>query len=190
MSARALIIAAVLLFAPIAQATTVLQVDMNELTLTSQWVVRATVLTVTNVDLTEQGQSVFTDYELVITDVFRGRDVPVRYTLRMPGGSRGDGAQLKIPGMPVLAAGQDVVLFLERTSLGHVPTGLGQGVWPVITTPSGDEWVQQVIGSVHLMRRNAAGRLEDGRPELLPLARPVEDLAAEVLAVEAAYPNR
>jgi hypothetical protein len=39
--------------------------------------------------------------------------------------------RMVVPGMPRFEVGQEVVLLLERTPTGHIPTGLGQGVFDV-----------------------------------------------------------
>ena len=69
-----------------ARATTVLQVTVAQMTETSQWVVRAHVLGSRVVDLREYGQGLFTDVDLLITDVYSGSNVPEVYTLRLVGG--------------------------------------------------------------------------------------------------------
>ena len=95
-----------------AQATTVLKVDTHQLATTSEWVVRATVTSVKNVDLRKEGRGIFTDVDLTFTEIYGGKKVPSRYTLRLIGGPGVDGTVLQIPGMP-RCVGEDVVLFLE-----------------------------------------------------------------------------
>lgn len=163
-----------------AAATTVLQVDLRGLTTTSQWVVRAQVLATRNVDLLDRNKGVFTDVDLLITHVYRGANVPHLYTLRMIGGTATNGNRLKVPGMPVFKAGEDVVLFLEATSMGHIPTGLGQGVWRVLTTPNGDEWARQSMGDVHLLKRGADGRLGPADPSTTHATRALDDLVSDI----------
>ena len=142
-----------------AQATTVMKVDTGQLANTSEWVVRATVTSVTNVDLRREGRGLFTDIDLTFTEIYGGKKVPSRYTLRLIGGTGKDGVVLKIPGMPQFRTGEDVVLFLEKTPTGHIPCGLGQGVFHVLQTPSGDHWVRQATGHVNLLKRARNGRL-------------------------------
>ncbi|MCB9729175.1 MAG: hypothetical protein H6744_18985 [Deltaproteobacteria bacterium] len=163
-----------------AHATTVLQVDLPELSLTSEWVVRARIDAVRSVDLRPNG-TFATDYDLVISEVYRGQDVPNRYTLRLPGGEGADGMAMRIPGMPAFQQGEDVVLFLERIpNGGFIPCGLGQGVWRVHLDALGRPWVTQSLDGAHLMRRDAQGRLRGVEPLLLTSARPLEALVADV----------
>lgn len=164
--------------APSASATTVLQVSIPEMTQTSQWVVQAHVLDVTSKDLRDQGQGLFTDVELLITEVYVGVAVPQTYTLRLIGGRGRDGMTLKIPGMPGFIVGEDVVVFLEATSMGHIPCGLGQGVWRMLETPSGT-WVRQSMVGAHLMRRAARGGLV-AADDVVHDVRPLHDLLDEV----------
>lgn len=179
--------ASVLLFvATAAQSTTVLKVELDDLTLTSQWVVRAVVLDVAPVDLREKGKGLFTDVELLVREVYRGTKVPARYTLRLLGGRGADGVTMKIPGMPTFKPGEELVLFLEPTAMGHIPCGLGQGVWRVLTTPSGEPWVQQAVSGLHLVTRGRDGRLREVPPVLMTDARPLADLVYDIYAIQSA----
>lgn len=165
---------------PDARATTVLQIGMQELANTSTWIVRADVLGSSVIDKRDFGEGIFTDVHLAIRDTWKGANVPAFYTLRLIGGTGADGNTLKVPGIPEFEAGEQVVLFLEATSLGHIPTGLGQGVWRVLTTPSGDEWVRQSTGSAHLMRRGADGLLGPADERLIGQALPLFDLISDM----------
>ncbi len=193
MNTKALVLMLALAAAPLsaapARATTVLQVDVPDMTVTSEWVVRARVVGVRWVDLRPQGGGLFTDVDLSVTEVYRGAEVPARYTLRMVGGRGADGIELRIPGMPTFVAGEDVVLFLEKTSVGHVPCGLGQGVWRVAVGPDGQAWVRQSTGGVHLMRRDAQGRLAHAEPALMSDARPLGELVRDIYLAQQAPPT-
>ena len=59
-----------------AHATTMLRVDVPEMTLTSEWVVRARVVDVKSVDLRSEGRGIFTDVTLQMRETYRGIDVP------------------------------------------------------------------------------------------------------------------
>ena len=78
--------------------------------------------------------------------------------------------------------GEDVVLFLERTSLGHIPCGLGQGVWRVQTDPTGRSWVRQSVSGMHLMERSPQGRLRGAHLPMLTRVKALGDLAYEIYA--------
>lgn len=179
---------------PSAQATTMLKVGVPDLTRTSEWIVRAQVKAVRDVDLRAQGRSLFTDVDLQVLDVYRGAGVPATYALRLPGGQGRDGVTMMVPGMPRFRPGDEVVLFLEKTSLGHIPCGLTQGVWRVLHTPSG-LWVRQARTTAHVLQRTpkgapGAGRLQPVAPKLLGDVRPLDDLLAEIYAnIPAASPS-
>lgn len=170
------------LLAPSAHATTVLKVDVPEMTRTSEWVVRAHVVSSESVDLRAQGDGLYTDVALTIDEVYRGTGVPATYVLRMMGGVGKDGMAITIPGMPRFAAGEEVVLFLEKTAVGHVPCGLGQGVWRILRPPVGPVLVRQSTAGLNVMARDGRGVLTSVEPTG-PVARTLTDLAAEIRAV-------
>lgn len=166
-----------------AHATTVLKVSVEEMTRTADWVVRARVLAVTNVDLQAEGKGLFTDVELVIDEVYRGQEVPSRYVLRLLGGVGKNRLAMAIPGMPRFVQGEEVVLFLEKTSVGHVPSGLGQGVWRVVRTPASMPLVLQSTADMRLMARAPSGAIVEAPAAPLLSAKLLGDLAREVRAV-------
>lgn len=167
-----------------AGATTLLRVDVPGMTMTSQWVVRADITQVSSIDLRNEGKGIFTDVVMTIREVYQGTNVPKTYTLRLVGGEGADGKVLWIPGMPGFAPGEDVVLFLEKTSLGHIPCGLGQGVWRVQHDATGTAWARQSIGSAHMFERREDGRLHHVEPRMLTSARLLNSLVAEVYATQ------
>jgi hypothetical protein len=181
---RMLLTLALILVAPAAAGTTVLRVDLEQLTHTSQWVLRAQVESVDNVDLRREGRNLVTDVHLTVLEIYKGVQVPARYTLRLPGGTGADGVSLRIPGIPTFKAGDDVVLFLEQTAVGHIPCGLGQGVWRVHKDAASQNWVRQSIGSVHLMERDSAGRLVEARPVLHSAATTLGELIGRIYAAQ------
>lgn len=171
--------------APVAHATTVLKVDVPEMTRISEWVVRARVLAVESVDLRASGDGLYTDVSLAIDEVLRGTGAPANYTMRLMGGVGRDGMALTIPGMPRFAVGEEVVLFLERIANGHVPCGLGQGVWRVVRPPVGPAVVRQSTAGLNVMAKNTKGVIAATEPQP-PVARTLTDLVAEIRAVPSA----
>ncbi|MEC9071505.1 MAG: hypothetical protein VX938_03960 [Myxococcota bacterium] len=165
-------------------ATTVLKVDVPNMTQTSEWVVQARVGSVTPADLRSEGRGFFTDVELLISNVYKGVNVPSRYVMRLVGGEGKDGMRLWIPGMPTFKKGEEVVLFMERTSLGHIPCGLGQGVWRIHKGPSGDSWVRQSVGGMHLMERGPTGHLQGAHLPMVTPMKSLGDLAYEIYAAQ------
>ncbi|MCB9733987.1 MAG: hypothetical protein H6745_15425 [Deltaproteobacteria bacterium] len=171
------------LVAPPASATTVLRVEVPEMTRTSAWVVHAHVRDVRSVDLRAEDRGLVTDVTLDIADVYKGEDVPKTYVLRLMGGVGADGMALTIPGMPTFAPGEEVVLFLEKTNLGHVPCGLGQGVYRVRTDKDGRRWVQSSASGLQMMERDEDGRLRAVEPAPVA-AQSLETLVARIYAAQ------
>lgn len=147
---------------PRAHATTVLKVDVSQMTTMSEWVVRARVTAVENIVKAADGEGPFTDVHLAIDEVYRGPagTAPARtLVVRLMGGAMGNGLAMKVPGMPRFKVGEEAVLFLEKTTLGFVPCGLEQGVWRIIKGPFGYEVVQQTVLDLNLVTRSADGKL-------------------------------
>lgn len=86
-----------------------------------------------------------TEYVLREDAVHIGESCPVR-VVRLPGGVMPDGRGLVLAGMPRLAAGEDVLLFLSRESSQgtRMPVGLAQGSLRVVTLESG---AKRLVGS-------------------------------------------
>jgi len=177
-----IVLALVLIPRSHAGATTVLQVDVPAMTALSDWIVDARVLRTDYVDLRPEGKGLFTDVTLAIDDVFKGEGVPRSYVMRLMGGQARDGLALTVPGMPIFTPGERAVLFLEKTNIGHVPCGLGQGVWRVLRTNTSHPWVEQSSAGLNMMSRDATGNLKVVEPELaswgLPLVRLIEEIYA------------
>jgi hypothetical protein len=79
-----------------------------------------------------------TEYELGLIRAFWGGAANV-LTFRAPGGALADGRELVIPGLPSLAVGEEVLLFLSRESRTglRVPVGLAQGKFQVVRDAHG-----------------------------------------------------
>lgn len=148
---------------PTAHATTVLKVDVQEMTLLSEWVVRGRVLSVDNVAAPDQGGP-FTDVRIALDEVYRGPKAPdgtapKELVIRLMGGKMDGGLAMKVPGMPRFAVGDAAVFFLERTASGLIPAGLEQGVWRLVKGPFGYEVVQQTVFDTNLVVRTPDGKL-------------------------------
>ena len=152
------------------------------MTTLSDWVVEVRVVNVASVDLRAEGKGLFTDVTLSIRDVFKGENVPATYVMRLIGGEGKDGLALMVPGMPVFSAGERAVLFLEKTNVGHVPCGLGQGVWRVHQSNASQPWVEQSIHGLHMMSRDEAGNLRTVEPESASSGMPLLRLLEEIYA--------
>ena len=79
-----------------------------------------------------------TTYRIAVERTFWGPDQILR-RVRIPGGTLPDGRGMMLPGMPVIAKGEDVLLFLSRPGATgiRVPVGLAQGKFRVLTDLDG-----------------------------------------------------
>ncbi|MCE9593297.1 MAG: hypothetical protein K8S98_03790 [Planctomycetes bacterium] len=79
-----------------------------------------------------------TEYELALTRTFWGGAANV-LVFRTPGGAFADGRELVIPGLPSLAVGEEVLLFLTHESRAglRLPVGLAQGKFQVVRDAHG-----------------------------------------------------
>lgn len=121
-------------------ASTALRLGVPELVERAGLVLEAEVASARSVE--GPGGLIETEYVLEVDRNFWGGESAER-TVRMPGGVLEDGRGLVLPGLPRLAPGQDVLLFLsEPGSSGvRVPVGLSQGVFRVVTDAEGRRWV-------------------------------------------------
>lgn len=168
----------------VTSASTVLKVDVSEMTRISPWVVRARVTAVASVDLRKRGESIYTDVTLAIDEFYKGPDAgaPKTTVMRLPGGLGDDGMALTVPGMPTFKVGDDVVLFLEMTGLGPVPCGMEQGVWRVYRGALGYLMVTQSTARVSLVERDKDGRLVPSHDRPVVATKLLDQLKAEVRA--------
>lgn len=178
---------ALLLTAPLldtSRATTVLKVDVQEMTSLSEWVVRARVVAVDNVVAADQGGP-FTDVRIALDEVYRGPKAPdgahpKELVIRLMGGKMDGGLAMKVPGMPRFAVGDAAVFFLERTATGLIPAGLEQGVWRLVKGPFGYEVVQQTVFDLNLVVRTPDGKLVPDSHGPHRTSRLLSSLVAEI----------
>lgn len=117
------------------RATTVLRVPLEEMARACDLVIQARVEAVTTAALPEDEHHITTTVRLQVLRVLKGHPTGPTLTLTLPGG-RTERWTLLIPGMPRFHAGEEVVLFLERTSAGLRPAGLSLGTFRVRQDPA------------------------------------------------------
>ncbi len=117
-----------------ARATTVLRVPLEEMARACDLVVQARVQAVQPTTAPDDERRISTTVRLEILRVLKGHPTAPALTLTLPGG-RTDRWTLLIPGMPHFQKGEEVVLFLERTSAGLRPAGLSLGTFRVRRDP-------------------------------------------------------
>jgi hypothetical protein len=176
-----LAVAAVALPTRPASATIVLETTLEDMTRVSALVVRGEVTAVTSRAEGESRTRLVTDVTLRLDEVLKGSREPGEFTFTVPGG-QSDEYVMAIPGMPRFRVGQEVVLFLEPTASGFVPSGLQQGRFSVLREPVTGRTValRTFDEGIALARRKADGTLDishvEDRSDLLYL----DDLRHEV----------
>ena len=165
-----------------AHAMTVLQVDLKQLVTTADLVLYGTIARTTVIDRRKDDRGVWTEFTLNVREAWKGEGtkIPTPFTWRHVGGSTPDGMTVAIPGMPTFAAGQEVVVILEKTAEGWVVSGGPQGKFSVIKDKSGQATVRRDIVDAWMVRRDAAGHLTQA-PQMAPIARTLKEFRAEVL---------
>ncbi len=171
--------------APNARATTVLKVDVNAMTRISDWIVRATVVSTTPVDLRPEGGTLYTDVQLKIQTVYQGKNVPSLATIRLMGGVGADGLAVTVPGMPQFRTGEQVVIFLEKTKHGFVPCGLEQGVYQVRQVGA-VSYVDRRSRGAHLVERSQQGHLVAAHPPAVTPATTLAELETSIRSAQTA----
>jgi hypothetical protein len=124
-----------------------------------------------------------TEYELAVARVFWGNP-GARLVFSLPGGELPDGRGLWLPGMPSLAPGEDLVLFLTgEDSLGsRMPVGLSQGKLRVVRDRRGARSLASELNGAELVAPGAATPAADGLRLL--------DYAETLARIEAAAAGR
>jgi len=141
-----------------AGATTVLKLPVEEMTRRADLVMRAEVSDV-GVRVQAGGvRAVATVVTFRVLAVMKGQATSPVFRLELPGG-RNEGISFYIPGMPSFHVGEEVVLFLERTSKGFIPSGLTQGKYTVRRLPSGLARVAREPLNVSRVAHDLTGRL-------------------------------
>jgi len=122
-----------------ANATTLVRMDMNALAHSAEIIVRARCL---HSETRWESDSIWTFDDFAVLEIFKGAP-PQTLRVRLPGG-RVDHMQVKIEGVPAFAAGEETVLFLEKTSAGdYGVTSWAQGTFRIHREASGDARLTQ-----------------------------------------------
>lgn len=176
---RTLLLLAVLT-AAMANATTLLALDVPALTRGSAVVVRATVRSV-EARWTKDGGRIMTDAVLEVTEPWKG--APARQiTVMQPGGVVGEIGQL-VHGTVRFTVGEDVVVFLEPRGDRYLLTGMLQGKFKVETSSDGKAvFARQELEGDALLVDPATRQPVQSAAVVLP----IDKLRAQVLAASGA----
>ena len=140
---------------PIAEATTLTRLDLDDLTTESSAVVYGKIVA-SRVEWDRNRTLLYTVYTVLAQEYFKSALGPV-FELHEPGGTL-DGIQLSVAGVPTFFVGQEAVLFVWTDRLGkHQVTGFEQGAFPVRTDPqTGTKVVDRVVRLGSVRTANAA----------------------------------
>lgn len=132
------------------QAGTALRMDLDEAFSRADLAIEGTVVQGSSGE-TAKGE-IYTDWKIDVSRTYWGRNEQER-TIRLPGGVLADGRGTVIPGMPRLALGEEVVLFLtdESDEGFRVPVGLSQGKYRIVTAADGSRTAVQTGDHVTLI---------------------------------------
>lgn len=157
-SARAFLFGACLLLASsalrspgnLAHAGTAVRMGISDLARGSDLVVEARVLSAAGVE--DASGRIDTEYLLRVDRTLWGDDAPFR-SVRLPGGQLPDGRGMLLAGVPRLAPGEDVLLFLSAAAPSgmRMPVGLGQGRLGVVRDAEGRKSFVQAPGALALV---------------------------------------
>jgi hypothetical protein len=122
---------ALLLIAVPARATTVIPPDFTELVGRAEYVVRATVKSVTSeFRTTAQGRAIFTKVELQVHETITGTP-PAALVLELLGGTVGE-TTMRVEGVPLFHVGDEDILFVQANGKQFYPlVGIMHGKYPV-----------------------------------------------------------
>ncbi|HET9402011.1 MAG TPA: hypothetical protein VFO34_13770 [Candidatus Acidoferrales bacterium] len=128
-------------FASVANATTLAHLELPELTKAAELIVYGRCA---DRESRWENGAVWTFVDFQVIESFKGAAAPAeKIRVRTAGGQVGH-LQTRIEGVPQFFAGEEVVLFLERTSAGDVGvTGWSQGTFRVLHGQRGGLTVTQ-----------------------------------------------
>jgi hypothetical protein len=164
-----------------AAAMTILLVDLKTLVADADLVLHGTVDRTQVLDRRKEGRSVWTEWTLRVTEVWKG-DKSLEgkpFSWRHVGGTTPDGMTVAVPGMPGFAAGEEVVIVLEKTSETWVVSGGPQGKFVVSKDKLGRKQVTREFHDVAALQRDATGQMREAKP--VPLTKLLPDFRTEVL---------
>lgn len=110
-----------------AHATTLLRMDLNALAHSAEVIVRARCI---HSETRWESETIWTFDDFSVLETFKGAP-PQILRVRLPGG-RVDHTEVRIEGVPAFTAGEETVLFVEKTSAGDYGiTSWAQGTFRI-----------------------------------------------------------
>ncbi len=150
-----LVVAALLLTIPLfASATTVKKLDFNALTLTSDQIVKAEIVSQTTKE-DPRSKKIYTIYKLRVDERLKGEMKEI--SIRLLGGES-NGIALRIPGMHYPKVGEKGVFFLKRYGKFYQPRGMNQGHYVLTLDDAKVERVVRDMQSTTVFDPKAQGK--------------------------------
>lgn len=156
-------VGAVLALVSPAGASTALRLDLEQMTRLSEIVVSGTVRSVEVLSPGEDDLRPVTEVALEVDEPLKGEPSGGPLRVRFIGGQHGE-YTTRVIGAPRFSLDEEVVVFLESTSLGLTPVGLAQGKFTVIRPASGGEpLIRRELAGLRLLCPETGEELPCGR---------------------------
>lgn len=149
---------------PAARATTVIEIDLDQMTTSSDVIVHGRVRDAHVEAVAGNERHLRTVVEIDVIELLKGERTRKSVRLELPGGRLGKWA-MHIPGMPTFQTGEELVLFLEALPAtatrpeGFAITGLSQGKFAVTVGDGGVKQVKRNLDGLHFYQKPGAERL-------------------------------
>jgi hypothetical protein len=154
--------------------STLQRMALNDMIQKSTMIVRGTIQPGTAPAL--RGALIYTHYQLAVTTTYKGTPGSQMIDVAVPGGSI-PGMQQPVAGAPLLAGGQDYVLFLWTSKSGLTQViGLSQGLFHVSTNAQGQAMVTRGATSTTMV--DSSGNAVSDSDLQMPLAQLVSKIQA------------
>ena len=149
-------------------ASTLQRLSLDDMILKSSMIVRGTVQPGTSAAM--RGALIYTHYQLAVTTVYKGTQTPGQtLDVAIPGGVL-NAIHQPVAGAPMLAAGQDYVMFLWTSKSGLTQViGLSQGLFNVSKNAQGQAVVSR--GAANAVMLDTTGNPVADSGLQMPLAQ-------------------
>lgn len=155
---RNIIILSLVIVSRYAYPTTMLFLELEDITSRSEAIIRGSVKDVES-RYNEERTKIFTYSIIEVKDTIKGKTPPV-FTVRTYGGQVGD-ICMKVPGMPVFKRGEEILLFIKRNEdFWHV-VGMAQGKYSIIKDENNNEFLINDLKDIFFKKVNEDNRFED-----------------------------
>ncbi len=165
------------LFAVTASATTMIALDVPEMTRVSAAVVRGTVASVSS-RWNGDHSRIVTDAVIDVSEAYKGSTTK-RITVTQPGGEVGDIGQ-RVEGVAKFSAGEELVVFLEAHGDAFIVTGMSQGKFTL---------TRQADGTVRAVPSRAEAMLLDPQTRQ-PVSSSLQPMTLEALVAQIRMPGK